>query len=220
MKNSDELIKKKIVDSLYWDNRVDASEVKVVVDDRSVIIRGTVPNYAASEAALFDAWRIHGVVKVDNQLLVKYPSNVQIPSDKEIAAAITQQISWNDSTRTADIQVSVNKGTVTLEGHVDAYWKKTRVQNLVSGMVGVVRINNKLTVVPTKALVDDVIADDIVKAMDRNYSVDVNQVDIRVEDGIVTLSGKVSNRRAYDEAIEVASNTFGVVDVVDRLAID
>ena len=219
MKSSDELIKKKIVDSLYWDNRVDASEVKVVVDDRSVILRGTVPNYAASEAALFDTWRIHGVTKVDNQLLVKYPSNVQILSDKQIAAAIIQQISWNDSTRTADIEVSVDKGTVTLEGHVDAYWKKTRAQNLASDIIGVVRINNKITVVPSKAIVDDVIADDIVKAIDRSYTIDVNQVDIRVEDGVVTLSGNVPNRRACEEAIDVASNTLGVTDVVDRLVV-
>jgi osmotically-inducible protein OsmY len=220
MKSSDELIKKKIVDSLYWDSRVDASEVKVVVDDRNVILRGSVPSYSASEAALFDSWRVHGVTKVDNQLLVKYPEGAKLPSDKEIASAIERSLSWNDSTKNSDVQISVNKGIVTLEGHVDAYWKKTRVQNLASNVIGVLRIDNKIVVTPKKTIVDDVIADDVVNAIDRNYTIDVNQVDIRVEDGVVTLSGTVADRRACEEAIEIASNTLGVTDVVDRLIIE
>ncbi|MBN2230678.1 MAG: BON domain-containing protein [Candidatus Thorarchaeota archaeon] len=219
MKNTDEIIKKTIIDTLYWDSRVDASDVKVEVDNREVTIRGTVPNYSASEAALFDAYKAHGVTKVDNQLLVKYPQLSKFPTDKEIAKNIETQLALYASTRDSDIQVFVKDGKVILKGHVDAYWKKSRVEQLISDLIGVVGITNTITVVPTKTVVDDVIADDVVQAINRSYIVDVNDIDVRVQNGIVTLSGDVSNRVEYDAAIEAASNTFGVKDVIDRLHI-
>lgn len=219
MKNKDEVIKKTIIDTLYWDNRVDASNVKVEVDDREVLLRGTVPNYSAAEAALFDAYRTPGVTHVDNQLMVRYPSALDVPSDKEIKHNIEAQLSWYDSTRNSDIQVTVKGGHVTLKGHVDAYWKKSRAEQIITDLTGVVGITNTLTVVPTKAIVDDVIADDVVRAINRSYIVDVNDVDVRVKDGVVTVSGTVSNRVEYEAALDLASKTFGVKDVIDRLHI-
>ena len=58
MKSKDEQIKKAVVDMLYWDSRVDASDIHVEVTDGEVTLRGTVPSYATKEAALFDAWKI------------------------------------------------------------------------------------------------------------------------------------------------------------------
>lgn len=219
MKNTDETIKKTIIDTLYWDSRVDASNVKVEVDNREVQLHGTVPNYSASEAALFDAYRAPGVTHVDNQLKVKYPSVIDVPSDKEIQKNIEMQLSWYDSTRNSDIQVSVKNGQVVLKGHVDAYWKKFRADKIISDLTGVMKITNMLTVVPTKAILDDVIADDVVQAINRSYIVDVNDIDVQVKNGIVTVSGTISNRVEYEAALDAVSNTFGVKDVVDRLHI-
>jgi len=47
---TDEKIKKQVVDQLYWDARVDASDVKVEVSDRNVILTGTVPSYGVRQA--------------------------------------------------------------------------------------------------------------------------------------------------------------------------
>jgi len=220
MKNSDETIKKAVIDTLYWDSRVNASEVKVEVDNREVTLLGAVPSYSASEAALFDAYRVPGVTNVDNQMMVKFPQRVDVPSDKEIKSNIEVQLSWYDSTRNSDIEVYVEDGKVILKGHVDAYWKKFRAERLISDLIGIKEITNTLTVVPTKAIVDDVIADDIVKEINRNYIVNVNDVDVRVSDGVVTMSGTLSNRVECETALDIASKTFGVKDVVDRLHIE
>ena len=82
----DESIVKDVVDSLYWDSRVDASKVSVTVDDGIVKLAGSVPSYTSREAASEDAWLITGVRQVDNQLKVDY--QVEIPSDREIASNI------------------------------------------------------------------------------------------------------------------------------------
>lgn len=219
MSKKDEEIKKGVIDSLFWDSRVDASNVNVDVHDQEVTLRGTVSNYHSSEAALFDAWRVPGVTKVDNQLLVKFPSKVGVPSDNEIQSHIENMLLWTDSTRDAEIEVKVNNGRVTLDGSVDAYWKKLRVDQIVKDAAGVVDLKNRLAVVPSKSIVDDIIGEELAKAIDRSYAVDVDDVDVRVKDGTVTLSGKLPNRMAIDATLDAARNTLGVKEIVDRLVI-
>jgi osmotically-inducible protein OsmY len=217
MKTKDEQIKKTVVDMLYWDSRVDASDIHVEVTEGEVTLRGTVPSYAVKEAALFDTWKVPGVKKVNNNSFVKFPSTAKTLTDSEIEKSIKKQLEWNDSTSNENIHVTVKKGVVTLEGHVDAYWKTFRAQQIISDVIGVVDIDNKLAVVPTETITDQVIATDIVNAMDRSYAVNTDDVNVEVEDGIVTLSGTMLTRASYDAALECAFNTFGVKDVKDRL---
>jgi osmotically-inducible protein OsmY len=172
------------------------------------------------EAALFDTWKIPGVKKVNNNSFVRFPSTAKTLSDSDIETRIAKQLGWNDSTRNENIHVKVKKGEVTLQGYVDAYWKLFRVQQIASDVMGVVDIENKLTIVPTETVADQVIATDIINAIDRSYIVSVEDVDVKVKDGIVTLSGKLPTRVACEAALECAYNTHGVRDVKDRLHIE
>lgn len=218
-KNIDETIKKQVIDHLYWDSRVDASKIKVRVQDQVVQLTGSVPSYAETEAALFDAWSIPQVAGVSNHLLIEYPSAVDVPSDSEIESMIQKQIEWNSSTSEESIGVSVKNGIVTLEGAVDAYWKKFRIEQMTSDIKGVIQMKNKISVVPTKSVVDEAIADEITKAYDRSRNVDLNKIDVRVEKGKVTLSGKDLDPVERLQALEIAGNTLGVTDVADRLSL-
>lgn len=217
MKSKDEQIKKAVVDMLYWDNRVDASDIDVEVTEGTVTLRGTVPSYAIKEAALFDTWKVPGVKKVNNNSFVKFPSTAKTLTDLQIETSIKKQLEWNDSTSKENIHVKVKKGEVTLEGHVDAYWKTFRAQQIASDVIGVIDIENRLTVVPTETVADQVIATSIIDAIERNYIVNADNVDVKVKDGIVTLSGKLETRASCDAALECAYNTLGVIDVKDRL---
>ena len=215
--SNDEEIKKNVVDLLYWDSRVDASNVKVEVEKGEVVLRGTVPTYTASEAALFDSWKPKGVVKVDNQIMVKSYGQKKLPSDSEIQNRIENMLSWNQSINNLDVTVSVASGTVSLEGYVDAYWKKLRAEQLASDVLGVLSVKNKLMIVPTKSVIDEAIAKDIKLAMEKTDGIDPSAIDIRVKDGKVTLSGDVKGARAYHAALECVVNTFGVVDIDNNL---
>jgi osmotically-inducible protein OsmY len=77
----DETIKKDVVGQLYWDSRVDASEINVTVDEGTVTLSGSVPTFLAREAATSDARLVHGVTWVDNQLRIVYPQPQTLPSD-------------------------------------------------------------------------------------------------------------------------------------------
>ena len=61
---SDEQIKKNVVDHLTWDNQIDASKILVEVDNREVILKGTVTTINQRLQAQIDAEDIEGVTHV------------------------------------------------------------------------------------------------------------------------------------------------------------
>jgi osmotically-inducible protein OsmY len=219
MSKIDEELKKKIVDHLYWDSRIDTSDVKVEVDNRKVKLTGSVPNFAASEAALFTVWSVKGVIGVDNKLEVKPVIDGKTPIDSDIEKNIEQLLTWNKSIYGPEIDVSVEAGIVELRGKVDAFWKKMKVEELASHVLGVVKIINLIAIVPSKAIADDVISRDIIEALNRSDNIDADAIDVKVKDGKVTLSGAVGNWIAYRTAWNCAVNTVGVKDVENKLKI-
>ncbi len=219
MARTDEQIKKDIVDHLYWDGRVDASNVKVEVSGGEVVLKGKVSNFISRESAEDDAWSIPEVLGVDNQLVIEYPDRITIPSDDEIKTNIESIFLWNPYLDEANIQVSAEDGIVKLEGSVDSYWKKVRSEDIVQNMLGVIEVVNELAVVPEKDVWDQVIAEDIIEAFKRNMYVDPEALNIEVEEGNVTISGGVSHWVAYRAAIDIVRNTAGVRNIVNNLYI-
>jgi osmotically-inducible protein OsmY len=220
MSEIDEKLKKRIIDHLYWDSRIDASDVKVEVDNRKVKITGSVPNYAASEAALFTVWSTKGVIGVDNKLIVKPLIDGKVLIDSDIEKNIKQLMTWNKSIYGPKIEVSVEAGIVTLKGQVDSFWKKMKVEELASQVLGVVKIDNLIAIVPSKEIADEVISRDIIEALHRSDNIDADAIDVKVKDGSVTFSGAVGNWIAYRTAWNCAVNTFGVKDVENNLTIE
>jgi len=216
--SDDEQVKKDVVDQLYWDTSVDASKTKVEVADGKVTLSGTVSSYPARRAAHTDALVVPGVTSVDNQLVVELPPALPLPDD-ELEERIVRVLEWSTGVEPEDTRVSVNGGWVTLEGSVDAYWKKAGAEELVSDLIGVVTVANQLAVVPTESVVDKAIADDVVSALERNAAVDARSINVEVENGVVILSGVVPNASAVREALGSARYTAGALDVVNKLRI-
>lgn len=219
MDRTKEDIKRDVVDELYWDYRVDASEIKVEVSDSTVKLTGTVPSYAAWNAAYNDAWNIDGVSNVTNLLEVKFPKNLDIPFDEEIKNNVKSTLTWHPDIYSLDIDVSVTGGIVRLEGTVDVYWKSWRAEELVSNLRGVIGVENHLSVVPTESLLDKDIAKDIEAALERNLYVDAEDVTVKVENGKVTLIGTAPTYYARGRAQDTAAFTAGVVEVDNNIVV-
>lgn len=219
MNISDEEIKKEIIEEMSSDGRVNASDVKVSVLNGHAKLTGTIPSYEGKKAASENAWAIQGVSSVKNELIVVYPPKVKIPEDSEIRSNVKKALSLNLNVDEEMIQVSVKEGIVTLEGSVDSLWKKELVESVISGISGIIDISNKLSIIPTKKTSDKEIAEDIIGSIDRNYKVQVEDIYVKVKDGIVTLSGTLDNWYEYNAAMEAAKFTSGVKDINDELKI-
>ena len=220
MSVAEEKMKKDVIDELYCDPRVDASEVNVEIDGGKVTLNGTVPTYTSITAATEDAWNIEGVHAVINDIEVEIPTTEKVPTDDELQTNIETSFILSNDIDSSDIDVSVKAGVATLKGSVDAYWKKLKAEDIASSLSGIIAIINKLAIVPTEDYIDKDIADDIMDAITRNINVDAEAVDVRVEDGVVSLSGTVEDWNAYEAAMDAAKFTPGVIDIDDNLIIE
>jgi len=216
---TDEQIKKNIIDQLYWDARVDASNIKVEVSDRNAVLTGTVPSYGTRQAAETDAFIIEGVVSVKNELQVKFETGVTIPTDESLVSSIETLLEWHPNIDSTDIMISADRGHVTIEGSVKTYWEKIDTEDLIATLSGIVGITNLLTVVPSETVDDQLIADDIISALDRNAMIDAGNIDVKAENGVVTFTGTVASPAASRAASTIAWYTRGVRDVQNDLVV-
>jgi osmotically-inducible protein OsmY len=212
-------IKKNVIDQLFWDNRVNSANVKVSVEEGVVTLRGTVATYTAKRAAELDAWSVPGVVDVRNLLKVEYPDEITVPDDQTLKSRVQSVLIWNSVIDSTDIRVEVIGGIVTLKGSVNAYWKKMQAEDLVSDVTGVISVTNQLAVVPTDKVTDEMIARDIMQSIARNINVYVEDVNVKVENGNVTLSGTVEDWQAKLAAYNAALYTAGVKEVNDNIQV-
>ena len=126
---------------------------------------------------------------------------------------------WNPNLTDQPIEINVDNGIVTLTGDTDAVWKKLRAENICLSVLGVQGVSNEIRVVPTHSVLDETIAENIMAALRRNAGVDETRINVKVENGIVTLSGAIPSWSARNSSFDTALFTDGVVDVIDKLVV-
>jgi osmotically-inducible protein OsmY len=219
MSSTDKKIKMDIVQQIFWDSRVESSEINVTVNEGVVVLSGVVSTFLERKAAFEDACSVPGVLSVENQIQVAAPAGIPVRSDSEIKVNVEKLLDWNPILDVSRIKVAVHSSNVVLEGVVDAYWKKIYVEKLAAAASGMIKVTNNLAVVPSKQIADEAIAKDVTEALRRNAAVDVDSLGLKVENGVVTLTGTVENWGAKTAAFFVALHTRGVVHVDDRLTV-
>ena len=129
------------------------------------------------------------------------------------------------------ISSSVEDGVVTLEGEVATSTDKALAEELVEGIDGVSRVNNNLEVRDedddddddnggVRATLNDGRIFTVLKSrLLMSGDVSGRDIEVEVDEGVVTLSGEVENRSERDLAVEMARNTNGVADVRDNLTV-
>ncbi len=212
MEKSPVQIQKDVHEHLKWDTGLHASNIRVNLEDGSVILRGTVPTYSERVRAENDAYMVAGVRRVENLLAVRGDVSRSMPSDIEIEADILDAFAWQTSIAPSSVTVSVKDGAVTLDGSVADQARKIEAESIAGSIRGVTSINNRLT--PRKAEADDIaIRNGVIKALERTMGRASKKIGITVRDGIVTLDGKVTRCSDYHRTEEVARRTGGVAGV-------
>lgn len=206
----DEVIKRLVVDELYWDSRVDASKVMVQVTDGVVTLTGRVATSADRYSAEADARMVDGVVTVENRIELA-PDHV-VP-DPELCENVVETLSWVPDLDTLDIAVSCRNGSITLRGTVPSYWQKLRAKLSAAAIPGVLHVHDELTVVPTHAVSDQAIAHQLARTLEHVLFDDVELIQISVSDGRVTLRGPIPNIHLMHFAQQAAEKIHGVRDI-------
>lgn len=159
------------------------------------------------------------MANAQNHLSVNQASTIPIPKDAEIEKNIKTKIAVSPGFDLKDMEETVSAGRVNLKGTMDICWEKMGAQELVATEPGVVLIENHLAFVPTDDIYGKVIAYDIVSSLEAKAAVDANDVNARVREGDVTLTGSVPSCNPCRAAEEAASYTNGVKDVKNCLLV-
>ena len=218
MERTSEQIRQDILNHLAWDSRVDERRVMVEVTEGIVTLSGVVSSHMQRSAAEMDVRSIPGVVKVMNRLkILKLEEDRS--SDDQIAWNVKSVLSLNESIEESRIEINVDNGVVIVSGSVDEFWKKVRVEELAYDVPGVLEVINTLSVVPTGTPFDQEIAAEIMAALSRIGSIDLEAINLEVNGGRVVIRGKVPDWYSYSAAHNAVKYTRGVTDLTNNLVI-
>lgn len=222
---SDDAIRQDIVSAIGRDAYLVGLPIEVSVREGRVTLNGSVGNAYQRERAAEAAW-VANVRDVKNDLAVEWWEDPDVrkappmPSDKELAGAVRDVL--HEDLRLAhpfEIEVTASEGDVTLRGTVPTYEQKLRASKDGLDVAGVAWVTNHLQVRPGWRS-DDAIRSQIMRRFDEDYMLHGHELAVRVNDGVVTLSGTTANYRERSHAVDVASRVPGVVEVADHLRVD
>lgn len=144
-------------------------------------------------------------------------------TNSELRKDVMEEISYTPElwSIAPEIGVAAKDGVVTLTGTVDSYWKKLTAEEAAQKVVGVKVVASDLEVkvqgVGKKTDTD--IAEAVKNALRWNSSVDDDQIEVKVDNGWVYLTGKVDWPFQRDSARRSVENLVGVIGVSNNITL-
>jgi VCBS repeat-containing protein len=194
-----------------------AAEIGVIVKDGVVTLTGTVDNYIKKTEAETAAKNVAGVKAVVEKIEVKYDSFWNGKSDHDIANEVINALQWNWNVPNDTIKVKVENGWVTLDGDLAWNYQRESAKNTVKNLEGVKGITNNIKIKSDNTDTIEKVA--IEKALSRNWSINDNDIEVKVKANEVTLAGTVDSYYQKDEAERIAWNAPGVWSVNNELSV-
>ena len=138
---SDFQIQKDVMDELKWDPFISISEIGVSVKNGIVTLSGHVDTYSKKLAAEKAAKKVAGVKAVAEDLTVGISPSYR-KTDAEIAEAVISALKWHSAVQDEKIKITVEDGTVKLEGEVDWEYQRNNVKTAVENLTSPLRCSS------------------------------------------------------------------------------
>lgn len=140
-------------------------------------------------------------------------------SDRQLQQDVMDELRYEPSLDEKEVGVNVAGGLVTLTGRVKTYAEKLAAIRAVERVGGVVAIANEVSVVPTGAFehTDVDIAEAAIHSLRWSPSVPRDRLKVRVENGWVTLEGKLDwqyQKDSAENAVRLLAGVRGVTNLV------
>jgi osmotically-inducible protein OsmY len=212
----DATLRDDVLAELDFEPSIDAAHIGVAVDGGVVTLSGHVSTYAEKLAAETAARRVRGVRAIAQEIQVRYPTDKRT-GDDEIAKRAVNIIDWDTSIPRDSVNVTVQKGWVTLSGQATWQYQRKAAEDAVKRLSGVMGVVNNMTLKQPVDIAN--IRRQIEKALARRAEVEANAIRVKVQDGKVTLEGKVDNWDERQAVADAAWSVAGVQAVSDFLEI-
>lgn len=209
-------IQKDVLNELMQDPHIHASHIGVEASNGVVTLSGHVESYYEKWKAEKATKRVKGVHALAQEINVILPGS-SYRSDSEIAYQIQSLINWSNIDPNNKIKAKVEEGFITLNGAVDSHFQKELVQHLIANLIGITGICNLIDIEPKLSI--PLVKKDITDSFKRQAIDEANNLNIAIDNNIVTLSGKVHSWSERNSAINAAWAIPSVKNVVDKIQI-
>jgi osmotically-inducible protein OsmY len=138
-------------------------------------------------------------------------------NNAELQKDVQDAIKWEPLLNTAEIDVTVKDGVVTLTGTVDSYSKKSEAVDTAKNVAGVQAVVEKIEIKFSSDWTkkdDNEIATEVENALKWN-----DKVKVKVEKGWVTLEGELERNYQKEAAKNAVKNLLGVTGVINNIKI-
>ena len=213
---TDTQIQKDVLEELKWEPSLHAAGIGVEVNDSVVTLAGHVDSYAQKLAAERAARRVAGVKALAVEIDIKLV-DTKTRTDAEIASAATHALRWSIVIPDDRINVTVEKGWITLDGQVDWDYQRQAVMKAVRYLMGVTGVSNQIKLKPTVSV--PAVKADIEAALKRRAHDDACAISVTVSGNAVTLTGQVHTWSERELAAYAAWGTRGVYEVHNNIGV-
>lgn len=142
-------------------------------------------------------------------------------TDTQLQNDVMAELKWNTSINATKIGVEVDKGVVTLSGHVDNYGQKWSAERAAQKVCGVKALAVEIDVVlpGSDNRSDTEIARTAENVLEWTTNWPKNQVKVMVEDGWITLTGELDYEYQRKMATTAVRHLMGVNGVSNQITI-
>jgi len=230
---TDNQIQAEVKSILKWDSRLDDKLIKVSVENGVVRLSGSVGSAhdktLAKELAhtngvkevMARKLKIHPELRSD-MVRTAMPGNV---SKDEIKTAMHRAFSNDPRVPDKSISVEINNKTATLTGSVKNLDEKLSAGQDALNTIDIEKVKNDIdvqNVVVVKAHVpttDKAIAKRIREKIIRDPYTEIDEVNVKVNSGIASISGTVDSKFEKQHIENILSDVKGVIAINDNLKI-
>lgn len=133
-------------------------------------------------------------------------------TDRQLQKDVIEELQWDAAIQAAHIGVEASEGVVTLSGQVDSFAEKFAAADAAKRVAGVkgVAMDLEVRLPGSSRRTDADIAKAVVSALDWNVSVPSGAIQVKVDDGFVTLTGEVDWDYQRDAAASSVRHLLGV----------
>lgn len=141
----------------------------------------------------------------------------RIVNDKTIVNAVEDELLFDPAVPSYHMKVACTDGIVTLTGTVGNLLARNRAVDIAETVKGVRAVINKIQVSPLAAYTDEQIQSNVRMALVENPATDLEEIQVKVSSGKVTLKGLVDSYLEKDLARIMASGVSGVTEIANEI---
>jgi osmotically-inducible protein OsmY len=140
--------------------------------------------------------------------------------DQDVSTAVEMEF-WKDpAVASNQINVETKEGIVMLTGSVDNILAKERAEKIAEATVGVRSVVNRIEVKPVPKRMDSELLNAVIGALAADPATESYEVHVKVDNGVITLTGTVDSWQEKQLCGIVAKGVKGVRELKNQIKVD